>query len=109
MLVKTIREKYLKVVSYLQEKYVFDINSTIPRSEIYDSFKRVQIRYNLPDVLCSNMGFIVRHFLEMQAFEHSIKMKMGKEKTVIFSSEVKIFIFFNYSFTKTYDISSRRH
>jgi hypothetical protein len=67
MLEQTIRDKYYKVVLYLQENYVFDINSTIPRSEIYSRYKNDQIRYNLPEVFIHHMGYIVRYAFSRNA------------------------------------------
>jgi hypothetical protein len=122
MLEKTILEKYFKVVLYLKEKYVYDINSTITRSELYKSYKNDQICYNLPNVLIRNMGFIVRYTFSRNAgVRTQHKDQNGKRRDCYFLKPckflliccflffLKVFYFFSRKFSKLFCYSDGLH
>jgi hypothetical protein len=99
MLEKTIKEKYHQVVSYLKKEYLFDINSVIPRAEIYHQYCNDRTRFNLPEVLTYNMGYIVRFaFSRNSGVRTQRKDENGKRVDCYFLRKSWSYIYFNFSF-----------
>jgi hypothetical protein len=65
MLQKTVESLYGPVIQYLRQNYVFDPESKIPRSQVYEDYVVFQkdlqnASLNLPEIKRHHMGYVVR-------------------------------------------------
>jgi hypothetical protein len=94
MLEKTIKEKYLQIVDYLQRKYSFDSNSLIPRSQLFHKYTTDRLSYNMPKVSNHIMGFIVRFaFSRNSGIRTQRKNENGKRVDCYFLKKNRKFFF----------------
>jgi len=94
MLQKTIKLLYSQVVTYLQETYVYDSDSKIPRTIVYNEYLQHQKTHKTPEVEPEIFGKILRFALPRAAGNRTQVFHDGKRVDCYFLKKSKKIICF---------------